>query len=59
MNKRKKTHKIKKRSTKRKYKKRKKKTICKKRLKYKKLTRLGRKWVKQMEIYMKENSIEE
>ena len=42
-----------KRNTKRKYKKRKRKTIRKKRLKYKRITRLGRKWIKQMEIYMK------
>ena len=39
--------------SKRKYKKRKKKTFRKKRLKYKRITRLGRKWIKQMEIYMK------
>ena len=43
--------KYKKRDTKRKYKRR--KTIRKKRLKYKKITRLGKKWIKQMEIYMK------
>ncbi len=50
--KRKYTHKkYKKRNTKRKYKR--KKTIRKKRLKYKKITRLGRKWIKQMEIFMK------
>lgn len=58
MSKRKKTHKMKKRNTKRKYKKhkknaRKRKTILKKRLKYKRITRIGRKWIKQMEIYMK------
>ena len=52
--KRKYTHKKnKKRNTKRKYKKCKRKTIRKKRLKYKKITRLGRKWIKQMEIFMK------
>lgn len=45
--------KYKKRNTKRKYKKRKRKTIRKKRLKYKRITRLGRKWIKQMEIFMK------
>ena len=45
--------KYKKRNTKRKYKKHKRKTIHKKRLKYKKITRLGRKWIKQMEIFMK------
>ncbi len=45
--------KYKKRNTKRKYKKRKRKTIHKKRLKYKRITRLGRKWIKQMEIFMK------
>ena len=44
--------KYKKRDTKRKYKKHK-KSIRKKRLKYKKITRLGKKWIKQMEIYMK------
>ena len=38
---------------KRKYKHTKKKYKYKKKLKYKKLTRLGKKWVKQMEIYMK------
>lgn len=38
--------------SKRKYKKRK-KTIRKKRLKYKKITRLGKKWIKEMEIFMK------
>lgn len=64
MGKRKTSHKIKKISTKSKYKKhkkttRKRKTIRKKRLKYKRITRLGKKWMKQMEIYMKENSIEE
>jgi len=58
MGKRKTSHKIKKRSTKRKYKKhkkptRKRKTIRKKRLKYKRITRLGKKWMKQMEIFMK------
>ena len=45
--------KYKKRNTKRKYKKRKRKTIHKKRLKYKRITRRGRKWIKQMEIFMK------
>ena len=46
---RKHTHKkYKKRNTKRK----RKKTIRKKRLKYKKITRLGRKWMKQMEKFM-------
>lgn len=39
--------------TKRKYKKRKNKTNRKKRLKYKRITRLGRKWIRQMEIFMK------
>lgn len=39
--------------TKKKYKKRKRKTIRKKRLKYKRITRLGRKWIKQMELFMK------
>lgn len=41
--------------SKRKYKKKKykRKTIRKKCLKYKRITRLGRKWIKQMEIYMK------
>ena len=50
-----KNHKIKKRNTKIKYKKtaRKRKTIRKKRLKYKRITRLGRKWIRQMEIFMK------
>ena len=38
---------------KKKYKKRKRKTIHKKRLKYKRITKLGRKWIKQMEIFMK------
>ena len=41
--------------SKRKYKRKRKKTIRKKRLKYKRITRLGRKWIKQMEIYMKTN----
>ncbi len=45
--------KYKKRNTKRKYKKLKRKTIHKKRLKYKRITRQGRKWIKQMEIFMK------
>ena len=46
--------KYKKRNTKRKYKKRKyKKSIHKKRYKYKRITRLGKKWIKQMEIFMK------
>ena len=49
MSKRKKNHKIKKRNTK----KRKRKTIRKKRYKYKRITRLGRKWIKQMELFMK------
>ena len=39
--------------TKKKYKKRKRKTIHKKRYKYKRITRLGRKWIKQMELFMK------
>ncbi len=39
--------------TKRKYKRKRKKTIRKKRLKYKRITRLGRKWIKQMEKFMK------
>jgi len=40
--------------TKKKYKKRKrKKTIHKKRYKYKRITKLGRKWIRQMEIFMK------
>ena len=39
--------------TKRKYKRKRKKTIRKKRLKYKRITRLGRKWIKQMELFMK------
>ncbi len=39
--------------TKRKYKRKRKKTIRKKRLKYKRITRLGRKWMKQMEKFMK------
>ena len=44
------THKkYKKRNTKRK---KKRKTISKKILKYKKITRLGRKWIKQMEKFM-------
>ena len=52
--KRKYTHKkYKKRNTKRNYKRKRKKTIHKKRLKYKRITRLGRKWIKQMEIFMK------
>lgn len=42
----------KKRNTKRKYK-RKRKTIRKKRLKYKRIKRLGKKWIKEMEIFMK------
>lgn len=50
--KRKYTRKIKKHNTKRKYKKRKRKSIHKKRLKYKRITRLGRKWIKQMEKFM-------
>jgi len=45
--------KYKKRNTKRKYKKRKRKSIHKKRLNYKRITRQGRKWIKQMEIFMK------
>ena len=44
--------KYKKRNTKRKYKRKRKKTIRKKRLKYKKITSLGRKWIKQMEKFM-------
>ncbi len=39
--------------SKRKYKRKRKKTIRKKRLKYKRITRLGRKWIKEMEIFMK------
>lgn len=41
--------------TKKKYKKKKykRKTIHKKRYKYKRITRLGRKWIKQMELFMK------
>lgn len=39
--------------TKRKYKRKRKKSIRKKRLKYKRITKLGRKWIKQMEIFMK------
>ena len=39
--------------TKRKYKRKRKKTIHKKRLKYKRITKLGRKWIKQMELFMK------
>ena len=39
--------------SKRKYKRKRKKSICKKRLKYKRITRLGRKWIKQMEKFMK------
>lgn len=31
-----------------------KKTLRKKRLKYKRITKLGREWIKQMEIFMKE-----
>ncbi len=46
-----KTKKYKKRDTKRKYKR--KKTFRKKRLKYKRITRLGKKWIKQMQIFMK------
>ena len=57
MSKRKDSHKIKKRNTKRnskrKHKKRKRKTIRKKRYKHKRITRLGKKWIKQMEIFMK------
>ena len=47
---------MKKRKYTRKYKRRKykrRKTIRKKRLKYKKLTLLGKKWIKEMEIFMK------
>lgn len=51
--KRKKYTRNKKRDTKRKHKKRKRKTIRKKRYKYKRITRLGKKWIKQMEIFMK------
>ena len=48
---------MKKKHTKRKYKKcntkrKYKRNIRKKRLKYKKITRLGKKWIKQMEIFM-------
>ena len=39
--------------SKRKYKRKRKKTIRKKRLKYKRITKLGRKWMKQMEKFMK------
>lgn len=39
--------------TKRKYKRKRKKTIHKKRLKYKRITKLGRKWIKQMELFMR------
>ena len=39
--------------SKRKYKRKRKKTIRKKRLKYKRITKLGRKWIKQMEKFMK------
>ena len=39
--------------SKRKYKRKRKKTIRKKRLKYKRITRLGKKWIKEMEIFMK------
>lgn len=39
--------------TKRKYKRKRNKTIHKKRLKYKRITKLGRKWIKQMELFMK------
>jgi len=57
MSKRKYSHKIKKRNKKRntksKYKKRKRKTVRKKRYKYKRITRSGRQWIKQMEIFMK------
>jgi hypothetical protein len=42
---------MKKRKYTRKYKRR--KTIRKKRLKYKRITRLGKKWIKEMEIFMK------
>ncbi len=48
-----KTKKYIKRNTKRKYKRKYKKTIHKKRLKYKRITRLGKKWIKQMQIFMK------
>jgi len=51
--KRKKYTRNKKRDTKRKHKKRKRKTIRKKRYEYKRITRLGKKWIKQMEIFMK------
>ena len=40
----------KKKDKKKKYKR---KTIHKKRLKYKRITRLGRKWIRQMELFMK------
>jgi hypothetical protein len=53
--KRKKYTRNKKRDTKRKHKKRKRKTIRKKRYKYKRITRLGKKWIKQMEIFMKKS----
>ena len=39
--------------TKRKYKRKRKKSIRKKRYKYKRITMLGRKWIKEMEIFMK------
>jgi len=39
--------------SKRKYKRKRKKTIHKKRLKYKRITKLGRKWIKQMELFMR------
>lgn len=52
MKKRKYTHKYKRRNYKRR-KKTKRKDKTKKRLKYKKITHLGKKWIKQMEIYMK------
>lgn len=45
--------KYKKKKYKRKHKHKHKKTIRKKRLRYKRITRLGKKWIKQMEIYMK------
>ena len=47
--------KYKKHNTKRKYKRKCKRKISirKKRLKYKRITRLGNKWIKQMEIFMK------
>lgn len=52
MKKRKYTRKYKKIKYKRR-KKTKRKNKTKKRLKYKKITHLGKKWIKQMEIYMK------